>query len=242
MNPAHRWIGTALAVLLITALPAGAQIFGHATATSPDDTDTLPPREEAAALEETGGYGYLVKSNGSGLALAINTAAHFCPLRGTVIVHPDHVEVALDQLRATALDDETWVIPDPEDGTEHVAEVQFAEAVFDDGSGTVTGAAETESLIVVPIGNVVTEALLWPRCWRIRLNHVCGNLGSCPAGCFFGHQYTTIRRHLLCRPQAGALCLEFLHPVCRITRFTCRDCTGPILWQANVNRWVCALP
>lgn len=34
---------------------------------------------------------------------------------------------------------------------------------------------------------------------------------------------------------------EFLYPVCTVTRYTCRDCTGPVIFRRPLNRFVCAV-
>jgi hypothetical protein len=202
--------------------------------------ENLTPREEGAALEDNLLYGHSV-TDGS-LLLAAENLATFCPDPAILVVHPDHVDVAREQLKAELVDDETWAVPDPETGEVVTAKVQYATGVYDDGTATAAS-LETEKLPVLSSRAVSIVPILWPRCWTLRWNHICGTLGSCgPAGCQpGGFTWTTLRNHLVCRRQPGSLCLQFLAPVCRLNRFFCSDCTGPITGIWIFNRWVCAV-
>lgn len=220
-------------LLALALLP----LFAAAAAAQDED---LTPREEGAALEENLLYGHSV-IDGS-LALAIDNIATFCPFPGVLVVHPDHADLAREQLKAEAVDDETWAVPDPETGDVVTAKVQYASAVYDDGTATAARLQE-ETLTVLSSRAISIVPILWPRCWTIRLNHTCGTLGSCgPAGCQpGGFTWSTWRNHLVCRWQPGSLCLQFLAPVCRLDRYFCSDCTGPITNTWIFNRWVCAV-
>lgn len=238
-----------LLALVLTLLPVALAAETAEVEPALDESpDILAPGENSAEddaemQEEPAGFGYLVDTGE--LAVATDTAAVFCPAAGAIILHPHHAAQALDQFGAKDNGDGTWEIPDPETQAPVTAETQFATAVFDDGRGG-SNADELRSLAslrVVPAGNVALAPWLWPRCWRLRLHYRCGVVGRCPFNgqCIYGYFFSQRRNFLQCTFAPWNLCLEFLYPVCTITRYTCRDCTGPIIFRRPLNRFVCAV-
>lgn len=241
--PALCW----LAFLLVAAVPVLAQ------------NGEVSPRAESDATEEDLGYGY---SPTDGLpVLADDTIYVFSAEAPLLVVHPGYVEDALAHLQGVDNGDGTWTVTDPETGDEVVVKPQFAAYVYSTGSADeepVDGAASvratgeaarlTGDLQLLPIlaRPVIISPYpypLWPY-YRLRRYYQCNTGGRCPwGGCLWGLQWTQLRPFRVCGYTGNPwdLCLEFLHPVCRLTRYTCRDCTGPILWQADQRRWICAL-
>jgi len=237
-----------LALLPMVAVAQTVEKSGEKSEVISTEPDILAPSENSAEddaemQEEPAGFGYLVDTGE--LAVATDTAAVFCPAAGAIILHPHHANEALAQFSAKDNGDGTWEIPDPDTGEPVKAQTQFATAIFDDGRGG-SNAAELRSLAslrVVSASNVALAPWLWPRCWRLRLHYRCGVVGVCPFNgqCFYGYLFSQRRNFLQCTYAPWNLCLEFLYPVCTVTRYTCRDCTGPIIWRRPLNRFVCAV-
>lgn len=243
--PALGW----LAVLLVAAVPVLAQ------------TGEVSPREESDATEEDLGYGY---SPTDGLAvIADDTIYVFSSQAPLLVVHPDFVDDALAHLQGVDNGDGTWTVTDPDTGVQVVVKPQLAAYLYstgaaegEPGDGTaassvrITGEATRISgdfhvLPILPRPVIISPYPYpwWPY-YRLRRFYQCNTAGRCPwGGCLWGYQWSQLRPFRVCgytgRP--WDFCLEFLYPVCRLTRYTCRDCTGPILWQADYRRWVCAL-
>lgn len=192
----------------------------------------------AGSNEENAGYGYHLKDGTP--SLEMDTAAVFAPDQGLIVVDPSNEKAVQESFKATDLGDGAWSIPDPETGIGIVTKVQHAASVYTDNPGNVT--PTQTSLKVVAKSEVSVLALFAPRIWRLRLGYLCDTVGSCPGGCQNGDRYVPLNRHLVCRwtGRPWHLCLDYLLPVCRVDHYTCRDCTGPILWQALNLRYVCA--
>jgi hypothetical protein len=224
-------------VLWCSLFALALALLSTGAATAQDEG--LTPRQEGANLEENLRYG-LNAADGT-LALAVDHAGVFCPFPGVLVVNPAHQATVLKELKATDAGDGSWVVPDPETGEEVNAKVQFAAAVYDDGSASATS-LQAQGLPVISASAVSIVPIFWPRCWAIRLNHICGTFSNCgPGGCQNGFRFLTLRNHWVCRWQPGFICLEFLAPVCRLNQYFCRDCSGPIIGSWIFSRWVCAL-
>lgn len=204
------------------------------------------PTDEAAALEGDLGVAYSV-TDGSPVLQADHLGV-FCFEPALLIVDRAEEQVVLDSLGASDLGDGTWEVPDEETGEVVVAKVQYASGVYgtaetsenlDEASGT---ARLSSSLPTVSAQSLSILPIRWNRCQRIRRGYACGTLGSCPGGCFSGYKYAHLGNHLVCRRTGNFfdLCVERLRPVCRLDRYTCRDCTGPITGSWLNYRWVCA--
>lgn len=239
----------ALAVLTVAAFPVLAQ------------TGEVSPREESDATEEDLGYGY---SPTDGLpVIADDTIYVFSAQAPLLVVHPDYVGETLDHLQGVDNGDGTWTVTDPDTGDQVVVKPQLAAYVYStdtadeepvDSTSTssvrVTGGATsmTAELDALPIlaRSVIVAPYpypLWPY-YRLLRFYQCNTAGNCPwGGCLWGLQWSQLRSFRVCGFTGNFWdrCLQFLYPVCRLTRYTCRDCTGPILWQADYRRWVCAI-
>jgi hypothetical protein len=222
----------------VLALALGLPLFAATAAAQQSDDPT--PREEGASLEENLRYGY--STNDGRLSLEANNLATFCPDAAVLAVHPDHTDKVLEQLNARDVGNGTWEVPDPETGKVVTAKVQYASSVYDDGSATAESLKE-EKLPIVSTRAVAVVPILYPRCWALRFHHECGNFGNCGNGACLpgGFRFVQVRNFLVCRPQLWSICLEFLSPVCRLNRYFCRDCTGPIVAFWPSYRWVCAV-
>jgi hypothetical protein len=201
----------------------------------------LPPREEAEQIEEDLGFGYAARDGA--LALAADTSAVFCPLPAVLVVDRGDEAEALRLLNGRDLGDGRWEVPDSESGGAVVASVQYATYSYEDGDAPDAPADGTVQLPRVPKADVTIAPHPWP-CRRILRGYICGTPGNCGNGqCFAGQRITQVRRFLNCRFTGNRQdrCLQFLAPVCRLTRYTCRDCTGPILGTFPLRRWVCAV-
>ena len=234
------YLGCIVLVLGVLTVPAVAQDASDVE----EWTVTTESSEEAQLLEPSFAYGFLHK-DGS-LAISPDTVGVFCPDLALMIIHPSYAFDVMSEFGAVELDPDHWSIPDPETGDMVTVRVQSAEYTYDDGSDA-SSKILGEGLAVLPVVAANKVALVpWPyfRFWRLRIHYICGVPGSCPSlpgGCWNGYQYSKLRNFLQCTYQPWALCLEWFHPVCRLTRYTCRDCTGPIVWRRNFGRWVCAL-
>lgn len=200
------------------------------------------PTDEAAALEGDLGVAYSV-TDGSPV-LQVDHLGVFCFEPALLIVDRAEEKTVLESLGANDLGDGTWEVPDEETGEVVVAKVQYASGVYGTGDveGSGTASSLSSALPTVSVQNLSILPIRWNRCQRIRRGYACGTLGSCPGGCFGGYQYAHIGNHLVCRWTGNFfdLCVERLRPVCRLNRYTCRDCTGPITGSWLNYRWVCA--
>jgi len=247
-HPAPRWALIASALLIVLALGAISARAQTQTAEQPIDPspDILSPgepspQEEADGLAEEPGYGYAAVDGR--LALATDTAAVFCPDSNAILLHPEHQKEAQAQLGATDLNDGTWAIPDPDTGDTVIAKTQLASYNFDAGGNDSDELLTLATLPVVSRTQVALIPWFWPRCWRLRIHYQCGVIGNCPLQglCFGGYQITKRRRFLRCAFSPWSFCFEFYYPVCTLTRYTCRDCTGPVRFRRPLNQWVCAV-
>jgi hypothetical protein len=202
----------------------------------------LPPREEAEEIEEDLGFGYAARDGA--VALAADTSAVFCPVPGVLVVdRADEAEV-LRMLNGRDLGDGKWEVPDPDTRAPVTASVQYAAYSYPDGE--VSDAPPDSAVTAAPQiakADVVVAPHPWA-CHRILRGYICGTPGNCGNGqCRSGHRVTQVRRFLTCRFTGNRQdrCLQFLAPVCRLTRYTCRDCTGPIVGSWPLRRWVCAV-
>lgn len=239
-----------LALALVPSLAAAQDPSEPTLDTSPD---ILAPGENSAAeeadeQEEPAGYAYVAETGA--LAVALDTAAVFCPASGTIILHPEFIDVAKDQFKVKDDGNGIWEIADPETGEIVKAKTQIAGFNFDDGRGDVAAEErsgvtldELATLPVLPVNKVVPAPWLWPRCWRLRVHYRCGAIGRCPlnGNCIGGYFFSQRRNFLQCQYAPWNFCLEFLYPVCTVTRYTCRDCSGPVIFRRPLNRFVCAV-
>ncbi len=202
-----------------------------------DATITASLRDEATSFEDTSGYGYTIVEGQA--AIDADTTAVFCPAAGTVIVHVDDVDSAIESLAATDNGNGTWNIPDPDTGANVTAKVQIASVVnvdipFPLCAIPVVSAKQVKAAAITPV------PLNWGACKRIRRCYQCGVQGACPGGgCISGfYTWSQLKNHLLCKYTGNwrDKCLEFLHPFCRLKRWKCQVCTGGIVQSRNYNR------
>jgi len=203
----------------------------------------LPPREEAEQIEEDLGFGYVARDGA--VALSTDTSAVFCPVPGVLVVDRSDEAEVLRLLNARDLGDGKWEVPDPDTRTPVVASVQYAAYSYDDGDAEAEASSADTAVRLPPVPKADVSIAPNPwGCHRILRGYICGTLGSCGNGqCRSGHRITQVRRFLTCRFTGNRQdrCLQFLAPVCRLTRYTCRDCTGPIIGSWPLRRWVCAV-
>ena len=216
--------------LLSLAVPALA-------ATAATTSTQLSPQDEATAVQGDLGFGYAISSGGA--SLGIDTSAVFIPDTATLVVDPGDTAAVQSQLSATDNGNGTWTLPDPETGVAVTAKVQYATSTY---ASDATAHPVSSTLPVVSSAAVSIAPVLWNRVWRLRRGYACGVQAFCPGGCFFGYGYVALKKFLVCsytgRPVD--LCLDSLQAVCKLNRYTCRDCTGPILGSWLNYRYVCA--
>jgi hypothetical protein len=206
----------------------------------------LPPREEAEEIEEDLGFGYSARDGA--LAVAVDTSAVFCPVPGVLVVDRTDEADVVRILGAKDLGEGRWEVPNPDTGAPVVANVQYAAYSYAEANDTPTPAPTDATSVevrlpVIARADVTIAPHPWP-CRRILRGYICGTPGNCGNGaCQSGHRITQARRFLTCRFTGNRQdrCLQFLAPVCRLTRYTCRDCTGPIVGTWPLRRWVCAV-
>lgn len=95
--------------------------------------DILAPGESSAqddadTQDEPSGFGYVVRTGD--VAVALDTAAVFCPSSRAIILHPHHINNAMVQFNAADNGDGTWTIPDPETGVEVVADTRSRSGIL----------------------------------------------------------------------------------------------------------------
>jgi hypothetical protein len=221
-----------LCFLVFLLFPVVAHAATAVTATN------ATPTEEANAIEGDLSFGYAINTGAPSLEL--DTSAVFCPDVATFVLDRSDSAEVQKAFNAADLGDGTWQIPDPETGTSVVAKTQYAASAYTDDPSTATSSGST--LPIVSKSAISIVPIRWNRCWRLRRGYTCGVVSSCPGGCFSGYKYVQLANFLVCRWTGSPFdrCLDSLRPVCRLNRYTCRDCTGPILASWLNFRFVCA--
>ncbi|HEX6901906.1 MAG TPA: hypothetical protein VF789_19450 [Thermoanaerobaculia bacterium] len=171
-------------------------------------------------------FGYVLQDGG--VAVEPNTIYSLCPETATLVVHPDHLAETMEELGATAVSADEWLI----DGV--IYRVQRAEYVIATGSNGTDVVSET----LPPISShAVARSLAEPEpvCTTKISKHVCDthDCSGCSAGSKqVGGKMSYCRRTGVANDSCT---LTGASKTCTITRYENADCTGTELGTTTVK-------
>jgi len=157
------------------------------------------------------------------------------PEKRSLVINPNYSQDALDELKVTVQRDGSWLFPDGSSLTP----VRGEEAIVvgDEPDGLV----EASGLPAVRVDRVNLVAQMGGGAKRTRHWRKCNGCTGCLNGCDVNVFYAGDTNYKYCTfSWPWNKCTEEQKETCRISVFSCVNCSGPILSTVTVNDWVCA--
>jgi hypothetical protein len=189
--------------------------------------------DDRNALDNSGSWGIDLDTG----KVAIDASLLFVldPTNRALVINPNTADEAAKELGATIERDGSWHLGDGSAYTPIKGELAIV--VGDEPEGLV----EASGLPAVPVSRVNLISAMASGAKRTRSWHKCSGCAGCAQGCNVNVLYTGDPSFKYCKfSWPWNHCSEEFKEVCKVTYFSCINCSGSVTGTTTVSTWVCA--